>query len=89
MKKYVLSMVVVMASALSGRAETLRSAGTLLVDLSADALTAGDGASITQWVNAGTLGGNLATLTGSAGPTFTNSLLGKKAVLLTARCRAS
>ena len=81
MKKHVLSMAVVMASVLSGMAENLRSAGTLLVDLSADSLTAGDGASITQWVNSGTQGGSFAVPTGSTGAIFTNSLLGKKAVL--------
>ena len=70
-----------MACVLSGMTQGLRSAGNLLVDLSADAVTAGDGNAITQWANAGSLGGNFATLTGSTGPTFTNSLLGKKALL--------
>ena len=80
MKKIVLGMVLVMVCALSGRTQSLRSAGTLLVDLSADTLAAADGDPITLWTNGGTLGGNLAPLSGSAGPTFTNSLLGKKAV---------
>jgi autotransporter-associated beta strand protein len=80
MKIIVQGMVVVMACALSGMAQEVRTAGTLLVDLSADAVTAADGDAIAQWANAGTLGGNFAPLTGSSGPTFTNSLLGKKAL---------
>ena len=39
-----------------------------------------DGAPVAQWANAGSLGGNFAPLAGGAGPTFTNSLLGKKAL---------
>ncbi len=78
MKKIVLVMM--LGCAFSGRAQSLRTAGTLLVDLSADALTADDGTPVTQWTNAGTLGGNFTPLSGSSGPTFTNSLLGKKAV---------
>ena len=81
MKKIVFGMVFVMVCSFSGMAEGLRSAGALLVDLSADSVTAADGNAITQWANAGTLGGNFATMTGSTGPTFTNSLLGKKALL--------
>lgn len=80
MKNIVQGMVVVLTFALSGMAQELRSAGTLLVDLSADTVTAADGNAIAQWANGGTLGGTFATLTGSAGPTFTNSLLGKKAL---------
>jgi autotransporter-associated beta strand protein len=66
--------------ACSGLTQELRSAGTLLVDVSADAITADDGDAIAQWPNSGTLGGDFAPLSGSTGPTFTNSLLGRKAV---------
>ncbi len=81
MKTIVQGMVFVTVFALSGLAQELRSAGTLLVDLSADTVTAGDGDPVTQWANAGTLGGSFAVPTGSAGAIYTNSLLGKKAVL--------
>jgi autotransporter-associated beta strand protein len=77
--------IVVVAAALivagSGGAQELRSAGTLLVDLSAEALAASDGDAVAQWPNAGTLGGAFSALAGGAGATFTNSLLGRKAVL--------
>jgi autotransporter-associated beta strand protein len=69
---------------LSGLTEELRTAGTLLVDVSADALTASDGDAIAQWPNSGTLGGAFAAVTNNAGVSFTNSLLGKKAVLFAA-----
>jgi len=67
--------------ALSGMAQGLRTAGTLLVDISAEALTGNDGDAVAQWPNSGSLGGNFSALTGNTGATFTNSLLGKKAVL--------
>jgi autotransporter-associated beta strand protein len=67
--------------ALSGITQELRSSGTVLVDLSAEALTASDGDAIAEWANSGTLGGAFAAVTNNAGVSFTNSLLGKKAVL--------
>lgn len=65
----------------TGLTQELRSAGELLVDLSAEALSANDGDAIAQWANSGTLGGAFAAVTNNAGVSFTNSLLGKKAVL--------
>lgn len=73
--------------ALTGLTEELRTAGTLLVDISADAITANDGDAIAQWANSGTLGGAFAAVTNNAGVSFTNSLLGKKAVLFTGSAR--
>ena len=70
-----------MACVLSGMTQGLRSAGTLLVDVSADSITANDGDAVTQWANSGTLGGAFAVVTNNAGVSFTNSILGKKAVL--------
>lgn len=67
--------------ALSSSAQDLRTAGTLLVDVSAEALTANDGDTVTQWPNSGLLGGAFVAITNNAGISFTNSLLGKKAVL--------
>ncbi len=78
--KTIAPITVIMACVLSGMSQELRTAGTLLVDISAEALTANDGDPVTQWANAGTLGGNFTPLSGSTGPTFTNSLLGKKAL---------
>jgi len=80
MKIHALVMFVV-TCAFAGMAQELRSAGTVLVDLSADAITANDGDMIAQWANSGTLGGAFAAVTNNAGVSFTNSLLGKKAVL--------
>ncbi len=81
MKKSMLGMALVLAFVFAGRAQDLRTAGTLVVDLSADALIAADGDAIAQWANAGTLGGSFVAITNNAGVSFTNSLLGKKAVL--------
>ncbi len=83
MKKIMLGLFLVTLCALSGIAQGLRSAGTLLVDLSADALIAEDGTPVTHWANGGTLGGAFAALTNNVGVSFTNSLLGKKAVVFT------
>ncbi len=79
--KTIMPATVFLVCALSGMAQELRTAGTLLVDISAEALTADDGAPVTQWANAGTLGGSFSALTGNAGATFTNAILGKKAVV--------
>jgi len=65
-------------------AQSLRTAGTLLVDVSADALVANDGDAIAQWTNSGSLGGAFCAVTNNAGVCFTNNLLGKKAVVFTA-----
>lgn len=52
----------------SGLTQELRSAGTLLVDLSADTITANDGDAIAQWANSGgSLGGVFAAVTNNAG----------------------
>ena len=61
-------------------AQGLRTAGTLLVDVSADAIVANDGDAIAQWSNSGTLGVAFYAVTNNAGICFTNNLLGKKAV---------
>ena len=81
--KKIVAVALSLMCVLSGLAEDLRSAGTLLVDVSADAITASDGDAITQWANSGTLGGAFAAVTNNAGVSFTNNLLGKKAVLFT------
>ena len=61
--------------ALSGLTQELRTAGTLLVDVSADAITANDGDAIAQWANSGTLGGAFAAVTNNEGVSFTNNIL--------------
>jgi autotransporter-associated beta strand protein len=82
-----MKMIVMIAGslmcALSGLTQGLRSAGTLLVDVSADEITANDGDAVAQWANSGSLGGAFAAITNNAGVSFTNNILGKKAVLFT------
>jgi len=79
--KITASVTAAILCACAGLAQELRSAGTLLVDLSAETLAAEDGAFIAQWENSGSLGGTFAALPGNSGAAFTNSLLGRKAVL--------
>ncbi len=79
--KMIVPVALGLMGALSGLTQELRSSGTLLVDVSAEALTASDGDAVAQWPNSGTLGGSFAVPTGSTGAIFTNSLLGRKAVL--------
>ena len=81
--KMIMTVALSLMCVLSGLADDLRSAGTLLVDVSADAITASDGDAIAQWANSGTLGGAFAAVTNNAGVSFTNTILGKKAVLFT------
>ena len=80
MKKITLFTVLLIAVAFSGTAQTLKTAGTLLVDVSAENITATNGAAVTQWTNDGSLG-DFNVLSGNSGATFTNSLFGRKAVL--------
>ncbi|MDD2600276.1 MAG: autotransporter-associated beta strand repeat-containing protein [Kiritimatiellae bacterium] len=70
----------VLTGALSGLTQELRSAGSLLVDVSADTITAANGAAVTTWLNGGTFD-DFHARSGNSGATFTNSILGKKAVV--------
>ena len=81
MKTRLAGLIVICAGALSLHAQILRTAGTLAVDMAADAITAADGDAVTSWANAGTLGDAFNALTGMTGAVFTNSLNGRKAVL--------
>jgi hypothetical protein len=81
MKTKQAGLIVICAGALSLHAQILRTAGTLAVDMAADAITAADGDAVTSWANAGTLGDAFNALTGMTGAVFTNSLNGRKAVL--------
>jgi len=81
MKTKQAGLIVICAGALSLHAQTLRTAGTLAVDMAADAITAADGDAVTSWANGGTLGAAFNALAGMTGAVFTNSLLGRKAVL--------
>jgi autotransporter-associated beta strand protein len=71
---------VMLMCALSGMAQSLKTAGDLLMDVSAEAITATNGAAITQWANDGSLN-DFNVLSGNSGAIYTNSILGKKAVL--------
>lgn len=77
-------VAVLLATSCTALAQGLRNAGTVLVDVSADSITANDGDAVSQWVNSGSLGGSFAAITNNAGISFTNSLLGKKAVVFLA-----
>ncbi len=70
MKTVVVGMTV-LTCAFSGMAQALRSAGTLIVDMSADSITANDGDAIAQWANTGTLGGAFEAVTNNAGISLT------------------
>ena len=74
-------LIVICAGALSLHAQTLRTAGSLAVDLDAATITAADGDAVTTWANDGTLGASFDALAGTTGAVFTNSLNGRKAVL--------
>jgi len=81
MKTKQAGLIVICAGALSLHAQILRTAGTLAVDVTADTITAADGDAVTSWANGGTLGAAFNALAGMTGAVFTNSLLGRKAVL--------
>lgn len=81
MKTRLAGLISVCAGVLSLHAQTLRTAGTLAVDVTADTITAADGDAVTSWANGGTLGAAFNALAGMTGAVFTNSLLGRKAVL--------
>jgi hypothetical protein len=74
-------LIVICVGALSLHAQTLRTAGSLAVDLDAATITAADGDAVTTWANDGTLGASFDALAGTTGAVFTNSLNGRKAVL--------
>ena len=74
-------LVIVCVGALSLHAQTLRTAGSLAVDLDAATITAADGDAVTTWANDGTLGASFDALAGTTGAVFTNNLHGRKAIL--------
>ena len=73
-------LIVICAGALSLHAQTLRTAGSLAVDLDAATITAADGDAVTTWANDGTLGASFDALAGTTGAVFTNNLHGRKAL---------
>ncbi|MGI6391605.1 MAG: hypothetical protein ACOX7Q_15700 [Kiritimatiellia bacterium] len=74
-------LMAICVGALSLHAQTLRTAGSLAVDLDAATITAADGDAVTTWANNGTLGASFDALAGTTGAAFTNNLHGRKAIL--------
>ena len=89
MKMQVSISVAVACLAVSAQAQ-VRTAGSLLVDISSSSLSAlSNGDKVTAWPSAGTLGGSFVPAVSGQGPVYSNNVAGVAAVTFAASANSS